>query len=182
MNKAQTQKIMEEIGKVISIVDVITSYGYQPVYDADDSMKMLCPFHNERTPSFKIYLKKNDFYCYGCGVGGNIIDFIARQEGKPKNEVLERFTKSIDVTSAKFAISAITKRLQKPAIDGNKYRQDMHFEMRVFLREWLKKHPGNEAKVDDCFREMRMFFFDNDNDDDTMIRKFSDYIINKVKT
>ncbi|MCP6718961.1 MAG: CHC2 zinc finger domain-containing protein [Patescibacteria group bacterium] len=36
----------------------------------------LCPLHNEKTPSFFVYLKNNSFYCYGCGVGGNVINLI----------------------------------------------------------------------------------------------------------
>jgi len=35
-----------------------------------------CPFHNERTPSFKIYTDKNSFWCYGCSQGGTAVDYI----------------------------------------------------------------------------------------------------------
>jgi hypothetical protein len=41
----------------------------------------LCPFHNERRPSFKVYPDTNSFYCYGCGASGSIIDFVARYHG-----------------------------------------------------------------------------------------------------
>jgi len=40
----------------------------------------VCPFHNERSGSFTVYLKQNKFYCYGCHVEGDIIDFVSRQQ------------------------------------------------------------------------------------------------------
>lgn len=39
-----------------------------------------CPFHNEKTGSFTIYLEQNTFWCYGCGAGGTVIDFIMKQK------------------------------------------------------------------------------------------------------
>lgn len=39
---------------------------------------MLCPFHSEDTPSFKAYAGSNSWYCYGCGFGGSVIDFVMR--------------------------------------------------------------------------------------------------------
>lgn len=38
----------------------------------------LCPFHNEKSPSFFVYPESNSFYCYGCGVGGNVINLIKK--------------------------------------------------------------------------------------------------------
>ena len=40
----------------------------------------LCPFHGEKTPSFNIYPENGSFYCFGCGVGGDVITFIRRIE------------------------------------------------------------------------------------------------------
>lgn len=40
----------------------------------------LCPFHNEKTPSFTVYPESNSFYCYGCGAGGDIISFVRRMD------------------------------------------------------------------------------------------------------
>lgn len=44
------------------------------------NMVGLCPFHNEKTPSFMIYPENNSFYCFGCGAGGDAITFIRRIE------------------------------------------------------------------------------------------------------
>lgn len=52
------------------ITSKITNYG--------DKRKTLCPFHDERTPSFFIY-PDNSYYCFGCGVHGNAIDFMVKR-------------------------------------------------------------------------------------------------------
>ena len=52
----------------------------------------LCPFHNEKTPSFHIYPIKNNFYCYGCQKGGNIINFIRKLDGLSFREAIEYLT------------------------------------------------------------------------------------------
>lgn len=44
------------------------------------TMNGLCPFHNEKTPSFTVYLDTQSFYCFGCGAGGDVITFIRRIE------------------------------------------------------------------------------------------------------
>ena len=180
MTRAQNQKIKEMVEKTIHLKDVAKSYGYELRQDTDDSMIMRCPFHNERTASFRIYLRKNDFYCFGCGAGGSVIEFISLQENRSKQSVLDQFKESVDVTSNKFAIDIIVKELEKNEIDGNKYRQDMHFELRTHLRDWLTKHPDKIGLVDDCFREMRMFFFNPENMNEKMIQKFSDHILERV--
>lgn len=39
-----------------------------------------CPFHNEKTPSFRVYKENDSFYCFGCGVGGDVITLIMKME------------------------------------------------------------------------------------------------------
>ena len=43
--------------------------------------KMCCPVHKEKTPSFSVDVKKNKFRCFGCGIGGDAIDFIKETKG-----------------------------------------------------------------------------------------------------
>jgi hypothetical protein len=60
----------------VSIYDVISRYGFE----LNRAGFIVCPFHNEKTGSMKIYGKTNRFKCFGCGVWGDVIDFVARME------------------------------------------------------------------------------------------------------
>ncbi len=57
-----------------------TISGYVNLKRQGKLLKGLCPFHNERTPSFTVYPETSSFYCFGCGAGGEVITFIRRIE------------------------------------------------------------------------------------------------------
>ncbi|AEJ19539.1 DNA primase [Gracilinema caldarium] len=58
----------------------------------------LCPFHNEKTPSFSVDPEKNFFYCFGCHKGGGIISFVMEQEKLSYPETLELLAKKLNIT------------------------------------------------------------------------------------
>lgn len=68
----------EQIRQANDIVDVVGSYV--AVRRAGRVFKALCPFHNEKTPSFHINPEKQIFKCFGCGAGGDVFKFIQRRE------------------------------------------------------------------------------------------------------
>ena len=70
---------IEEIRLSSNIVDVIGEYV--TLKRAGSSYKGLCPFHNEKTPSFTVDEKKQLFHCFGCGAGGDVVSFIMQKEG-----------------------------------------------------------------------------------------------------
>ncbi len=57
-----------------------TIQGYVNLKRQGKLLKGLCPFHNEKTPSFTVYPDTSSFYCFGCGAGGDVITFIRRIE------------------------------------------------------------------------------------------------------
>lgn len=77
MNKINKEKI-DEIKSKNNIQDVISKYV--KLTPKGSNLIGLCPFHNEKTPSFTVYPEKDSFYCFGCGIGGDIIEFIQRIE------------------------------------------------------------------------------------------------------
>ncbi|MDO5048241.1 MAG: DNA primase [Anaerococcus sp.] len=83
-----------------NIVDIIGEYV--DLKKAGSSYKGLCPFHNEKTPSFTVDDKKQLFHCFGCGAGGDVASFIMQKEGLSYPKALEFLAKkegiSIDYT------------------------------------------------------------------------------------
>ncbi|MBI3601400.1 MAG: DNA primase [Candidatus Omnitrophica bacterium] len=69
------------IRQIIDRSDIIDVIGrYVTLKKAGNSFKALCPFHHEKTPSFVVNPDKQIFHCFGCGVGGDVVGFIMRQE------------------------------------------------------------------------------------------------------
>ncbi|MBP5236550.1 MAG: DNA primase, partial [Clostridia bacterium] len=72
------RKIIEEIKDRCNIEDVVRTYV--DLVRAGSNYKGLCPFHSEKTPSFTVFPSTQNFYCFGCGAGGDVITFIMRSE------------------------------------------------------------------------------------------------------
>ena len=81
------REIIDEIVFRNDIVDVIGSYV--TLKRAGSNFNGLCPFHNEKTPSFTVFPATKSFYCFGCGSGGDVITFIMRVENLDYVDALE---------------------------------------------------------------------------------------------
>src|SRR5699024_6848708 len=71
-------EIIEKVKDRSDIVEVVSDY--LPLKKAGANYVGLCPFHNEKTPSFSVSNSKQFFHCFGCGVGGDSIEFIMKKE------------------------------------------------------------------------------------------------------
>lgn len=78
---------INQIVQSSNIVDIIGEYV--DLKRAGSSFKGLCPFHNEKTPSFTVDEKKQLFHCFGCGAGGDVVSFIMQKEGLSYPESLK---------------------------------------------------------------------------------------------
>ena len=74
-----SEEIIDEVRQSNDIVDVISQYVN--LKRSGRNYFGLCPFHNEKSPSFSVSPDKQIFHCFGCGVGGNAITFIMNIEG-----------------------------------------------------------------------------------------------------
>lgn len=91
------QNIIEDIKYRNNIEDVISAYV--TLNRSGNNLKGLCPFHNERTPSFTVYTGQDaHFFCYGCGAGGDVVSFIMRAENLDYVSALEFLANRAGVT------------------------------------------------------------------------------------
>lgn len=81
------EEIVEEVRSRNNIVDVIS--GYVKMQKRGSNYFGLCPFHNEKSPSFSVSPDKQMYYCFGCGAGGNVITFVMEYENYSFKEALE---------------------------------------------------------------------------------------------
>lgn len=70
--KGYSPDIFSQVKNALSIFEVLEYYGVE--INAKDFA--LCPFHQEKTPSFKVNGRNSTFHCFGCGTGGTVIDFV----------------------------------------------------------------------------------------------------------
>ena len=68
------EELIEEVRTRNDIVEVIS--GYVRLQKKGSNYFGLCPFHNEKTPSFSVTPAKQMYYCFGCGAGGNVFNFV----------------------------------------------------------------------------------------------------------
>lgn len=81
------EELVEEVRLKNDIVDVIS--GYVKLQKKGSSYFGLCPFHNEKSPSFSVSRQKQMYYCFGCGAGGNVFTFLMEYENYSFTEALK---------------------------------------------------------------------------------------------
>ncbi|MDP9351164.1 MAG: CHC2 zinc finger domain-containing protein, partial [Chloroflexota bacterium] len=75
-NSART--VIEEVKDRLDIVEVVS--GQVELRRAGRNFKGLCPFHQEKTPSFVVFAERGSYHCFGCGKSGDVISFIMETE------------------------------------------------------------------------------------------------------
>ena len=90
-----SEDLVEEIRLKNDIVDVIS--GYVKLQKKGSSYFGLCPFHNEKSPSFSVSRQKQMYYCFGCGAGGNVFTFVMEYENFSFVEALKMLAERVGV-------------------------------------------------------------------------------------
>lgn len=73
-----SESFLQELKYRTDIEDVISTYV--TLKRRGSTSVGLCPFHNEKTPSFTVYPETQSFYCFGCGAGGDAVSFLRKIE------------------------------------------------------------------------------------------------------
>lgn len=103
--------IIEEVRQKNDIVDVVSQYV--KLTRKGSSYFGLCPFHNEKTPSFSVTPGKQMYYCFGCGAGGNVFNFIMEYENYTFGEALSHLAQRAGVELPKIEYSREAKEKAK---------------------------------------------------------------------
>ncbi len=82
-----SEDTIEEVRMKNDVVDIIS--GYVKLQKKGSNYFGLCPFHNEKSPSFSVSPAKQMYYCFGCGAGGNVITFVMEYENYSFSEALK---------------------------------------------------------------------------------------------
>lgn len=83
-----SEETILEVKRACDIFEVVSSYF--PLKRGGADYKALCPFHDEKTPSFYVSVRKQIFKCFGCGKGGNVIDFVMAHEKLEFQEAVKK--------------------------------------------------------------------------------------------
>lgn len=108
---------------------------YLTLKRAGRNLKGLCPFHNEKSPSFTLYPENGSFYCFGCGVGGDVISFTMRMENLDYMEAVRLLADRSGLT------------LPEAGVDDSQHRQrqrilEINRETARFFHAYLTSPQG----------------------------------------
>lgn len=113
----------------------------------------LCPFHSEKTPSFNIYEENNSFYCFGCGVGGNVFNFVMRIENLDYIDSVKYLAQRAGMDMPEDSYDDSLSKLRKRIYEANReaarfYYRNLHHQNGKAALNYLKNRKiKNETIV-----------------------------------
>jgi len=147
-----SDELIDEIKNNNDIVDVVSQYVH--LKRSGRNYFGLCPFHNEKSPSFAVSPDKQIFHCFGCGVGGNVIHFISKIEGINYRESIELLAERANITLPKLESIGDnkTQELKDKIYQINKeaayfYHENLYKPTAKPAQEYVKKRKLNNATL-----------------------------------
>ena len=135
-----SRETTEQILAATDIVEVIGAYI--PVKRAGPSYKALCPFHNEKTPSFNINPVRQFFHCFGCGKSGDAITFVREYENLTFSDAVKKLANRAGI--------AVVEETTDPKEDKARRERgrllDLHREVAEYLHRMLFTKEATHAR------------------------------------
>lgn len=131
--------LIEEIRSRNDIVDVISSYV--KLTKRGSTYFGLCPFHNEKSPSFSVTPSKQMYYCFGCGQGGNVFTFIMKYENMSFVEAVKFLADKAGISLPEEEYSPEERR----KADLKSQLLEIHKEAATYFYRLLKSEKGQRA-------------------------------------
>ncbi len=145
MNRYISDDIIEEVRNRCNIVDIINSYA--PLKKTGSTWKTLCPFHQEKTPSFVVTPERQIFHCFGCGKGGDVFRFIMDREGVDFPTAVHLLADRCGVLIPESAPRAGESPQQaRENAENRANRRDRLYQLHEKLCTWFEKN----LKRDEC--------------------------------
>lgn len=133
------EELVEEVRSRNDIVDIVGSYVR--LKKTGSNYMGLCPFHNEKSPSFSVSGSKQMYHCFGCGVGGNVFTFIMEYENYTFGEALRSLADRAGVKLPELEQSEEAKR----AADLKSRILEVYKEAAKYYFYQLRSERGTEA-------------------------------------
>ena len=166
-----SDEIIEEVRQSNDIVDIISQYVH--LKRSGRNYFGLCPFHNEKSPSFSVSPDKQIFHCFGCGVGGNVFTFLMKIEGISFVEAIQTLaeraniqlpTLENNVDTAKEILKS--KVLKVNEVAANFYHENLYNPESKIAQEYIKKRKltnetlisfkiGYSGKFDELYHKLK---------------------------
>ena len=166
-----SDEIIDEIRQSNDIVDVISQYVR--LKRSGRNYFGLCPFHNEKSPSFSVSPDKQIFHCFGCGVGGNVFTFLMKIEGISFIEAIQNLAERANIVlpklenneeSGKEELKAKVYKVNEFAAEY--YHKNLYLPTAKIAQEYVKKRKlsnetlksfriGFSGKFDELFKELK---------------------------
>ena len=147
-----SDEILDDVKSSNDIVDVISQYI--SLKRSGRNYFGLCPFHNEKSPSFSVSPDKQIFHCFGCGVGGNVITFISKIEGLGFKEAIEVLAERANIKLPTIDNSADNKKEELKAkvykvnsFTAEYYHKKLYEPTSKIAQEYVKKRQLNNETI-----------------------------------
>ena len=134
-----SEDLIEEVRSSNDVVDIISSYVR--LTKKGSSYFGLCPFHNEKSPSFSVSPGKQMYYCFGCGEGGNVISFIMKYENYTFKEAVKFLADRAGIRLPE--VEATPEEKRKAGIKA--VLLDINKEAALYFYKLLKSEKGERG-------------------------------------
>lgn len=106
------EDFLRELNQKVNLADYVGNFiELSPRSNGDLYGK--CPLHDDKTPSFSVNTRENLFYCFSCGRGGGIIQYLMKYEGLSIDEAVQKVCRLAQIDSSKFCTSETVRFLRK---------------------------------------------------------------------
>jgi DNA primase len=137
---------IDELINRVDIVEVIDSRV--PLKKAGREYEACCPFHNEKTPSFKVNPQKQFYHCFGCKAGGSAITFLMEYDHLDFVEAVEELAKMAGVEVPREQGSGFNPQQHQVQKQARTNLYDLMAQCDRYYRQQLRQHPKAQIAID----------------------------------